>query len=232
MERSGRLFEIIQLLRGASSPMTAQAIAAAVGVTKRTIYRDVVILQSMRVPIEGEAGVGYIMRPGYSLPPLMFTDDEIEAISVALTLLSRVGDRGLINSANRVSEKIANVLPDWEEKRIELEHLRVSSWNTIPRTRIDLGIVRQAIREQRKLAVEYNDAEGTRTSRIIWPLALVYYVDNIMLAAWCELRSDFRHFRMERFENCSSLAETFNGAHVLRSRWEMGRELFSPLQNL
>lgn len=232
MERSGRLFEIIQLLRGATKPMTAQLLATTVGVTKRTIYRDIVILQSMRVPIEGEAGVGYVMRPGYSLPPLMFTDDEIEAISVALTLLSRIGDQGLVNSANRVSEKIASVLPDREEKHIALDHLKVSNWNTVPRSKIDLKIVRQAIRKQRKLAVEYNDAEGIKTSRIVWPLALVYYIDNIMLAAWCELRNDFRHFRMERFESCTALSEAFNGAHVLRLRWEKGRELFSPLDNL
>ena len=122
MERSGRLFEIIQLLRGATKPVTALSLATTVGVTKRTIDRDIVILQSMRVPIEGEAGVGYVMRPGYSLPPLMFTDDEIEAISVALTLLSRIGDQGLVNSANRVSEKIASVLPDREEKHIALDH--------------------------------------------------------------------------------------------------------------
>lgn len=84
--------------------------------------------------------------------------------------------------------------------------MKVSNWNTVPRSKIDLKIVRQAIRKQRKLAVEYNDAEGIKTSRIVWPLALVYYIDNIMLDAWCELRNDFRHFRMERFESCTALS--------------------------
>jgi predicted DNA-binding transcriptional regulator YafY len=162
----------------------------------------------------------------------MFTDDEVEAISVALTLLSRVGDHGLVEASNRVSEKIANVLPHHDLKRIELAHLKVSNWNTIPRATVDVQTVRQAVRGAFKLGVTYRDADGIFTKRTIWPLALIYYIDNILLAAWCELRADYRHFRLERFESCFLLPEKFSGADRLRSNWEVGRELFGKLDAL
>ena len=111
MSRSDRMFEIIQLLRRAEKPMTAQALADALEVVPRTIYRDIAVLQGMRVPIEGEAGIGYVMRRGFDLPPLMFTAEEVEAIVVGLALLRRTGDLGLQAAAGRVSGKIAEVLP-------------------------------------------------------------------------------------------------------------------------
>ena len=111
-ERSGRLFEIIQILRAAKTPISARAIAEALEVTKRTIYRDVVTLQAGGVPIEGAAGIGYVMRPGYDLPPLMLTEDEIEAVTVGLSLLGRTGDSDLKAAAERALGKIEEVLPD------------------------------------------------------------------------------------------------------------------------
>ena len=111
MSRSSRMFEIIQLLRAADGPLTAEAMAGTLEVTKRTVYRDIAALQAMRVPIDGEAGVGYVMRPGFDLPPLMFTAEEVEAIVVGLALLGRTGDGGLVAAAERAGHKISEVLP-------------------------------------------------------------------------------------------------------------------------
>src|ERR1700753_1548051 len=130
-DRSGRLFELIQLLRGAKTPISARALAEKLEVATRTIYRDVVTLQATGVPIEGEAGVGYIMLPGYSLPPLMFTDDEIEAVVVGLSLLGRTGDVDLKAAAGRALGKVENVLPGGDERAIVETSLLVSQCTAI-----------------------------------------------------------------------------------------------------
>jgi len=140
MRRSSRLFEIIQLLRGASAPTTAQAIAEALEVNKRTIYRDIASLQAMRVPIEGEAGIGYVMRAGFDLPPLMFTADEIEAIVVGLSLLGRTSDTNLQTAAARIIGKLADVLPVGSDASLSGRSLQVSHWNAVPAASADYGI--------------------------------------------------------------------------------------------
>lgn len=220
MSRSTRMFEIIQILRGAAQPLTALEIGDILEVSKRTVYRDIVTLQSMRVPIAGAAGVGYIMRPGYDLPPISFSEDEIEAISVGLALLRRTGDSGLQNVADRVAGKIRDALPDENKAHINNRALQVSGWNSVPASTIETRLLRQAIREEKKLQLTYEDGEGSRSLRIIYPLAVIYYIDVIVLAAWCELRTDFRHFRVDRFVDIKVLGETFHdeGA-VLRDKW-------------
>lgn len=229
MGRSSRLFEIIQILRRATTPVPAHAIAGALEASKRTIYRDIVTLQAMRVPIEGEAGVGYVMRAGFDLPPLMFTADEVEAIVVGLSLLGRTGDADLLAAASRVSRKIADVLPDAADSRIDGSPLHVSHWNEIPPAVVEYRVMRQAIREERKLHLHYQDAEARHTERTVRPIALVYYVDNVMLAAWCELREDFRHFRVDRMTACHPTDSVFKGeSDLLREKWRARHELFSP----
>lgn len=228
MGRSSRLFEIIQILRRANAPVTARVIADALEVSKRTIYRDVITLQAMRVPIEGEAGVGYIMRAGFDLPPLMFTDVEVEAIGVGLSLLGRTGDADLLAAASRVSRKIADVLPDAADSRIDGSPLHVSQWNEIPAAMVEYRVIRQAIREERKLCLQYQDAGAQSTERTVRPIALVYYVDSVLLAAWCELREDFRHFRVDRMIACQPTDSVFRGeSERLREKWRAQHELFS-----
>ena len=144
MPRSTRLFEIIQYLRRAPGPVTARQIADALEVTKRTIYRDMAALQAMRLPIYGEAGLGYVMRPGFDLPPLMFTEGEVEAIMVGLALLGRTGDQGLERAAAQAASKISDVLPKEAPKPAAL---KVSTWTAIPASTIQPGTLRQHIRE-------------------------------------------------------------------------------------
>ncbi len=220
MGRSSRFFEIIQMLRSADAPLTAHTIAETLEITKRTVYRDIVTLQSMRVPIEGEAGIGYVMRAGYTLPPLMFTEDELEAIVVGLSLIGRTGDSGLQKAATRVTQKIAGVLPCDASPHLDCSPLLVSKWTAIPQSEIDLDLLRQAIREERKVHFRYRDPERNETERTVRPIGLVYYVDAIVLAGWCELRDDFRHFRTDRMDCFAVSPDAFIGQSArLRREW-------------
>ena len=220
MRRTDRFFEIIQLLRSTSRPLTARRIAEDLETSSRTIYRDIAALQSMRVPIEGEAGVGYVMRSGFDLPPLMFSAEETEAIMVGLALVKRTGDVGLQRSALSVGRKIAHVLPTEQVTPIVNGALKVSPSEAVPPSRIDLRSTRDAIRNEEKLQITYCDLEDMRTDRRVWPLVIIYYTELIVLAAWCELREDFRHFRADRITACSQTGDRFVGqGEAMRARW-------------
>lgn len=217
MRRADRLFEIIQILRAEAQPVTADHLATALEVSPRTIYRDIAVLQSMRTPIEGEAGIGYVMRAGYDLPPLNFDREEIEAIVVGLGLLARTGDIGLQKSARRAALKI-DALQETSPA------LHVSDWGAPIPEIADPRRLREAIRETRKLTVRYRDQNGTETKRTICPIAMVYHVEATVLAAWCELRLDFRHFRVDRICEVIELEARFpDEAAALRVAWEVQR---------
>ena len=224
MCRSSRLFEIIQILRRAVGPMPAHAIATLLEVNKRTVYRDIATLQAMRVPVEGEAGVGYVMRRGFDLPPLMFTAEEVEAVTIGLALLDRTRDDSLRRAAIRVREKLADVIPLQAGVIAELP-LRTSAWSDIPTSDTDCGLIRRAIREERKLRFDYRDASAQPTTRTVMPLTLTYWIDGIVLGAWCELRADYRHFRIDRIVACLASDTTFRGeGQRLRTGWARGGE--------
>ncbi len=226
MSRSDRMFEIIQFMRRADRPVTSIELAETLEVTQRTVYRDIAALQAMRVPIEGEAGIGYVMRSGYDLPPLMLTSEEVEAIIVGLALLRRTGDVGLQAASNGVSAKIAEVLPDHMERDLEDGHFYVSGWGVTPAGSAELAAVRRAIREETKLRITYSDAQDRSTDRTIKPLAILYYLEVVVLGAWCELRADFRHFRLDRISFCQTTDEHFPGeGKDLRTRWRDQHDL-------
>lgn len=228
MGRASRLFDIIQILRRAPGPVCAQAMADALEVSRRTVYRDIVALQAMRVPVEGEAGVGYIVRAGFDLPPLTFTGDEVEAIVVGLSLIGRTGDADLLAAASRVARKVEAVLPNVAGSRLAETPLHVSHWNTVPPAAVDYRMMREAIRQERKLHFSYLDAEGRSTERTVRPIALIYYVDNTILAAWCELRGDFRHFRVDRISACAVTDGRFTGeGGRMHAEWRIRHELFT-----
>jgi len=223
MRKASRLFEIIQSLRLANRPVTAQTIADRLEVTVRSIYRDIAALQAMRVPIEGGRGIGYVLRAGFDLPPLMFSIDETEAIVLALALLKRTGDSALRKAAERAGDKIAAALP--APLRQVLDGNALYAWGTIAPEPIgvDLAMVRQAIRSEQKLAIAYRDEQGQPTERSICPLALVYYSASTNLVAWCELREAFRTFRADRIETSEVLDAHFTGrGDGLRAAWIAG----------
>ncbi len=220
------MFEIIQLLRSADRPITSQELAESLEVARRTVYRDIAALQALRVPIEGAAGIGYVMRAGFDLPPLMFSAEEVEAIVVGMALLRRTGDVGLQAAADSVGRKIAEVLPDERERDLEDAHLYVSAWGASPPGQADLTEVRRAIREEITLRITYTDAEERRSERTIKPLAILYYLEVVVLTAWCELRADFRHFRLDRIITCETTDERFLGeGKKLRALWSAQHDL-------
>jgi predicted DNA-binding transcriptional regulator YafY len=221
MRRSDRLFDVIQALRTAKGPMTAAALAERLEVTVRTIYRDVATLQARRIPIEGAAGVGYVLRQGFDLPPLMFTADEIEAIAVAMRMLRRTGDRGLQAAARNVLSKVTVALPDTLRAHLAAPQVFVSDYGAPAPPIADLGAIRAAIRNERKLHIAYSDEKGDRTRRIIWPFGVAYCAEATLVTAWCELRDDYRHFRADRIQDCAVLDEGFPvDGKELFARWQ------------
>lgn len=223
LRRADRLFEIIQILRSTNHPITAQELASQLEVTARTIYRDIAALQARQVPIEGAAGVGYIMRPGYDLPPLMFTLDEVEAISVGLSMLDRTADCGLRGAASSVIGKIQSVLPIHLGQPLQGSTSRVTNW-TVPVVRTSvLRKLRDCIRHAKIAEITYIGPDGTSSHRSIKPLALVYHADVIVVAAWCEMREDFRHFRADRIVECDETDLGFSEEkNEILSAWEAG----------
>lgn len=223
MRKASRLFEIIQILRLATRPVTAAEIGARLGVTARSIYRDIGELQAMAVPVEGGRGIGYILRPGFELPPLMFSIEETEAIVLALALLRRTGDRGLDAAAGRISQKIAAAMP--APLRPHLASTALHAWGSVvaPALGIDTALLRQAIRDEQKLTIDYVDATETTTRRTIRPVALIYYSATHNIVAWCELRQAMRNFRTDRVSASRLEDAHFRGeGEALRQQWIAG----------
>ena len=224
MGRTDRLFELILLLRRARRAVTAAQLAEALDVAPRTIYRDVAALMAMRVPIDGEAGVGYILRPGYDLPPLMLDREEVEAVAVGLRLLNRTGDQDLQSAARRVAAKVAGVLPEPRGDEMDDGRFVVSDFGTPAAA--NMGMLRSAVRESRRLFLVYCDGQEQLTERTCLPVAVIYYTEVTVLAAWCELRDDFRHFRADRILECHETGDSFaDSAPQLRRDWHSQRGL-------
>ncbi|KIC45282.1 transcriptional regulator [Ruegeria sp. ANG-S4] len=218
MRRSARLFEIIQILRASGDPVTAEELAAKLEVSVRTVYRDIAALQAQRTPIEGEAGVGYLMRRGYDLPPLNFDAEEVEALWVGLSMLARTGDSTLQQAADRVCRKI-------EALRAPADWLQVAPWGAPPddpaKGCVTIATYREAIRAEQKIRITYESSDHSRTERIVRPVALIYHIECTMLAGWCELRNGFRHFRTDRIWACDLVEDHFCGqGEPLRALWQ------------
>src|SRR6202030_891090 len=209
MRRADRLFDIIRILRAARRPVTAAALAAQLEVTARTVYRDIATLQARRVPIEGAAGIGYVLRPGFDLPPLMFTAEELDAVALGARLVRRIRDPKLQAAADSVLTKVLGALPDALRPHLDAPPFYVSDGSAVPAEGIDLAAARRAIRETRKMRIAYVNATGTRSERVIWPIAMAYYVDATLIGARCELRTDYRNFRVDRIAAAQVLDERF-----------------------
>ena len=207
MRRADRLFDILQALRTASQPVTARMLARRLEVSERTIYRDIAALQARRLPIEGAAGIGYVLRQGFDLPPLMFSYEEVEAIAIGARLLGRTGDSGLQEAAGRVLSKVSVGLPEALRAYLEMPPVFVSGHGAPAPPVADLSLVRAAIRDERKLRIAYTDSQEAATERTVWPFAIAYYVEATLVSAWCELRGDFRHFRADRIRALALLEE-------------------------
>jgi len=197
MRRADRLFEIIQWLRS-RRVTTAQWLAQRLAVSERTIYRDIRDLTSSGVPIEGEAGIGYALRKGFDLPPLMFSREELAALSLGARIVRSWADPQLANAAERVLSKIAVVLPDELKDKIEHTNLYSPMVRLNPEVAGVLAKLRLAIDQQYKVSFDYRREDGEQTHRTVWPLGLFFWGTVWTLGAWCELRDSFRNFRLDR----------------------------------
>ncbi len=209
MSRSARLLDLIQVLRRHRRPATAASLAAELGVSERTIYRDIATLVGQGAPIEGEAGLGYVLRPGFLLPPLMFDDDEIEALVLGLRWVVQRGDGMLGDAAADALAKIASVLPTELREMAGNIGLLAGARTSISTTEADISDLRHTIRAERKLRISYVDAKGTHSERTIWPIAIGFFDQALVVAAWCETRQDFRHFRTDRIVKAAPTGERY-----------------------
>ena len=226
MRRADRLFHIIQILRRSRHPVTAAALAGELEVSKRTVYRDVADLIGQRVPIEGEAGLGYLLEPGFDMPPVMLTPEEIEAVVLGAQLVAKLPDPFLANSARDVVAKISSIVPE-PLRLLIAEPSVVAKPSDEPSTSdSETRSLRSAIRGGFKLRLHYRAEAGEVTERIVWPVVLGYAETRSLLIAWCELRDDFRHFRTDRILRAEVLNEPYAARRVdLRRRWERWREV-------
>jgi len=220
MSRAQRLLDLIQILRGHRFPVTGAQLAAELGISLRTLYRDIGALQEQGASIEGEPGLGYVLRPGFMLPPLMFSEDEIEALVLGSRWVAKHGDTRLGAAARNALVKIASVLPDDLRQALDSSALLVGPSAEHKTGDAELLLIRQAIRSERKLEMQYRDLKNDDSSRTIWPFALGYFDHVQVLVAWCELRQGFRHFRIDRIVSLAMLDQRYpRRRQILLKEW-------------
>jgi len=214
MRRADRLFQIVLLLdRGRA--VTARELADALQVSERTIYRDVADLGRSGVPISGEAGVGYLMRPGYRLPPLMFDAEELAALALGSRMVRSWADPALGRAAERALVRIESVLPQALRQDPARDALLVPGFHVPEAMRAPMAALRASIAAHRKVRLAYTRADGLASQRVIQPLGLVFWGETWTLGAWCELRGGFRSFRLDRIAGLTPLDEAFDGTGML-----------------
>jgi predicted DNA-binding transcriptional regulator YafY/glutathione S-transferase len=206
MSRAERLFDLLQLLRRHRRPVSGAILAREAGISLRTLYRDIAALQGMGAQIEGEPGLGYVLKPGFLLPPLMFSQEEIEALALGLKWVGRRTDVAMGQAARNAMAKVAAVLPADLRERMDDDAMVVGAGWEKPEG-VELALLRRALNEGRKLALSYVDEKGKPTARVVWPVTLGFFETTRVLVAWCELRQDFRHFRTDRIGTADILPE-------------------------
>lgn len=221
MSRTSRLFEMLGVLRARRVPVTATELASELGISERSVYRDIETLRLLGAPLDGQAGVGYRLKEGFFLPHLAFSADELDALILGLEWVQQRADPALVQSGNSALAKILSARaggPMSTAASPPLLNAATASKRTDPR---HVAPMRNAIRRQRKAIIDYEDASGSLSSRTIWPIAVVYFDDVRILAAWCERRSAFRHFRVDRVRAINLLDERYpDRRYTLIKRWQ------------
>jgi predicted DNA-binding transcriptional regulator YafY len=224
MSRSERLLDLMQALRRRRRPVSGKALADELGVSIRTLYRDVATLQGQGAPIEGESGLGYVLKAGFFLPPLMFGEDEVDAIILGLRFVSQRGDEDLAQAAQNVLAKIEAVLPSEIEGSAATSGLLAGPGGSGKDAH--LVTIRRAIRKEEKLSLDYSDKNGEATKRLVWPVAIGFFEAVEVLAAWCETRQDYRHFRLDRIGVLMPVHERTPKRHrILLAEWRLSQDL-------
>lgn len=224
MSRAPRLLDLLQLLRRHRHPLAGAAIAAELGISLRTLYRDIATLQAQGARIDGAPGLGYQLREGFVLPPLMFNADEVEALVLGARWVADRGDAALAAAARDALAKIAAVLPP--ERRQELEHsaMLVGPASEPAVDPEHLARLRHAIRAERRVRLQYRDAQGRDSARTVWPFALGFFDRVQVLVAWCERRDAVRHFRTDRIAALDELPERYpRRRQALLAEWRVAQ---------
>lgn len=208
MKRSMRLLQLLQQLREARYPVTSQVLAERLGISQRSVYRDIDSLRAQGIHIDACAGLGFQLKEDFFLPPIMLNENEVEAIFLALHWLKSVPDQSLQSASVSILAKLDAILPEHRQYLLQQTTLRAFNvW--LPVDMQILEHIRMAIRQQVKIFVVYQDEQKKQSSRKLWPFAMGYFNDKIMLAAWCELRQDFRNFRIDRIQQLSLSQEQY-----------------------
>ena len=230
MSRSERLLALLQALRRRRRPVSGRVLADELGVSLRTLYRDIASLQGQGAEIEGEAGLGYVLKPGFWLPPLMLSGEEIEALVLGRPL-GRGADRRIARDSQRATRSPRSP-PSCRRACATTSRRRPSSsraGKTSGAAALDLAPIRAAIRAERKLALAYRDAQGAMTERTIWPFGVGYFDEARVVMAWCELRQGFRHFRADRIASCQTLEARYPlGPRRLLKDWRLAKASQPP----
>jgi predicted DNA-binding transcriptional regulator YafY len=222
MRRADRLFQIIQVLRRSTQPVTASQLAAELEVSQRSVYRDVADLIGQKVPIRGEAGIGYVLDRDFDMPPLMLTPNELEAAVLGAQWVADRGDAVLAGAARDLIVKIAAVVPERLRPFITEPSIGAPPSQAPAVDGLDIVLTRSWIRSGRKIRIRYRDEQSRETERTIWPTIIGYAETVRLLAAWCELRQDFRHFRTDRIVAAEFLEEPYGcRPRELRARWRI-----------
>ncbi len=214
MARIERLFHLLQTFRRLAPPVTAAALAREMGISERTVYRDIDTLRGVGAIIDGTAGYGYVLTEDPALPPMMFNDEEIEALVLGLREVREIGDDTLAEAAISALSKLKARLPETQSARLRNAVLSAKRFVELPEIVIDTRALRRATWDEKVIEIDYADVEGRRTSRRIMPLSIVFFDQTRMLLAWCCLREDFRSFRLDRIAAFRPTEDSFRPHRV------------------
>ncbi len=225
MSRSHRLMQLMQLFRTLPAPVRAQDLADETGVSLRSVYRDIDALRSMGAVIDGAAGYGYTLIDDPALPPMSFSQDEIEALVLGLREVQAVADPVLAGAAQNALAKLRASLPSSQRQQLEHASLHAKRFHHRPEISIDVAALRAAIRAERVICIGYADQKGTPSTRDIYPLGIVFFESTLVVSSWCLLRQDFRTFRLDRITSFSETGQSFRPKRV-----PLLRELFAKFK--
>ena len=206
MSRAERLLNLIEEFRRHRRPVSGSELAQALEISIRTLYRDIASLRALGAGIEGQGGVGYVLRSGFLLPPVMFTVEEVDALVLGSLWVADKADKPMAEAARKAMARLTGVMPVELVDRVEAKYLAVGQSNHTQQETIEMAAVRRAIDKEQKLKIIYSDAAGISTERVIWPFLLSYLDGGRLISAWCELRNDLRHFRADRMSSLSEIA--------------------------
>jgi predicted DNA-binding transcriptional regulator YafY len=227
--KAERLLHLLQTLRRHRYPVVGKDLAEELGISLRTLYRDIAALAAQGANIDGSPGVGYLLRPGFLLPPLMLTQEEIEALVLGSRWVEQRGDPALQQAASDLLAKVESILPAELRQEMISSGLMIGPSPDKPMADRELALIRKAIRNESKLNMRYADMADEETSRTVWPFALGWFDHSLILAAWCELRQGYRHFRTDRIRQFTALAERYpRSRRALLQEWQANRGI--PLE--